>query len=74
METKTELKVVYIAIALIACQVLGVDTSILAQFSTNPDLLAAIQAANKDGGSSLGAAALAGVYTLCRSYIKGRKP
>lgn len=73
METKTELKGVYIAMALVACQVLGVDASLLAHLSSNPDLISTIQAANKDGGSSLGAAALAGIYTICRTYLKGRK-
>lgn len=72
-ERRSELKVVWAAIAIVACQVLGIDITALSALlgSEGADILDTIkQAHSGDGGAY--AAALAGVYALGRSYLKGR--
>lgn len=72
-EKRSELKVVWAAIAIVACQVLGIDVTALSAFigSEGADVLATIkQAHSGDGG--LYAAALAAVYAGARSYLKGK--
>ena len=72
-EKRSELKIVWAAIAIIACQVLGIDVTALSHFlgADGADILGTIkQAHSGDGGAY--AAALAGVYALGRSYLKGK--
>lgn len=74
MEEKCrELKVVWAALAIIACQVLGIDVTAMSALLgvEGADILDTIkQAHSGDGGAY--AAALAGVYALGRSYLKGK--
>lgn len=72
-EKRSELKVVWAAIAIVACQVLGIDVTALSAFigSEGADVLATIkQAHSGDGG--LYAAVVAGLYTAARAYVKVR--
>lgn len=72
-EKRSELKIVSVALAIIACQVLGIDVTALSALIgvEGADILDTIkQAHSGDGGAY--AAALAGVYALGRSYLKGK--
>lgn len=74
METKSELKVVCVALAIIACQTLGIDISALAPLLADPDsLLSTLKAAHSETGTGWSAALVAGAYSLGRTYLKGRR-
>lgn len=73
-EKRSELKVVWAAIAIVACQVLGIDITALSSLVSkeSADILATIkQAHSGDGG--VYAAILAAVYTGARSWLKGKE-
>jgi hypothetical protein len=73
MEKRSELKVVWAAMAIVGAQVLGVDVSTLTTIANNEsaEIINTIKAANSgDGG--MWAAVLAGVYAVGRSYLKGK--
>jgi hypothetical protein len=73
MEKRSELKVVWAAMAIVGAQVLGIDVSTLTTIASNEsaEIINTIKAANSgDGG--MWAAMLAGVYAVGRSYLKGK--
>ena len=72
-EKRSELKIVSVALAIIACQVLGIDVTALSALLgvEGADILDTIkQEHSGDGGAY--AAALAGVYAIARAYAKGK--
>jgi len=72
-EKRSELKIVAIALGIIACQVLGVDIQALSTIAgtESADIISTIKSAN-NGDGGMWAAILAGVYALARSYVKGK--
>jgi hypothetical protein len=72
-EKRSELKIVAVALAIIAAQVLGVDIQALSTLAGNESaaIIDTIKAAN-NGDGGMWAAVLAGVYALGRSYLKGK--
>ena len=71
MEKNSEKKVIWAALAIVACQVLGLDVATISAIlgQLEPDI--AELAKGGDGG--MWAAVVAGVYAVGRSYIKGKR-
>jgi hypothetical protein len=74
MEKRSELKVVWAAMAIVGAQVLGVDVSALTSIigTEGSEIISTIKAANSGGDGGMWAAVLAGVYAVGRSYLKGK--
>ena len=71
MEKNSEKKVIWAALAIVACQVLGLDVSTIGALmgQIEPD----IAEIAKGGDGGMWAAVVAGVYALGRSVIKVKK-
>jgi len=70
-EKNSEKKVIWAALAIVACQVLGLDVSTIGALVGQIDPDIAEIAKGGDGG--MWAAVVAGVYAIGRSYVKGGK-